>query len=157
LWFDIARALHMSVARAKRETTSTQFLMWKVKFQQEWNEKSKTDHYLAQIAYEIHLLRVAWTGCSQKPPDDFLITFDFRKPIPKEEEIVEYVFEPLEQYYHEQQIKPELTVEQEEERERRARQSEAFWLRLFGGFSAGGKVKTQKPPPQPPKKPSKGK
>jgi hypothetical protein len=38
---------------AKRRTTSSEFVLWQVLFEEEWHHHTKQDYYLAQIACEI--------------------------------------------------------------------------------------------------------
>jgi len=43
----------MSLQRCKQETTSTDFVKWRLFLKRLWNIPSRTDHYLAQIACEV--------------------------------------------------------------------------------------------------------
>ena len=43
----------MSLGKCKKEITYREYLDWQVRFQEEWNEPSRTDHYLMLIAHRI--------------------------------------------------------------------------------------------------------
>lgn len=53
-WHALATRLGMSLRRVKRETTSREFVRWKVLIEREWDEPTRLEYYLAQIATEIH-------------------------------------------------------------------------------------------------------
>lgn len=57
-WHALATRLGMSLRRVKRETRSREFVRWKVLMDREWDEPTRLEHYLAQIAAEIHRTRV---------------------------------------------------------------------------------------------------
>ncbi len=70
----LASHLKMSVQRCKRETTSTEFVDWRVYLQQEINGFHREDYFFAQIACEIR--RVLAKHKKRIKPEHFLIKFD---------------------------------------------------------------------------------
>lgn len=83
-WLDLASHLSMSLQRVKRETTSSEFVLWMVYLRELPNRFNALYHYLAQIAFEIRqsaffakrkrwrltdfLLKFVW-GESEKRPE----------------------------------------------------------------------------------------
>jgi hypothetical protein len=86
LWFWIARTLGKSVSEAKSSVTATELIRWQSVREQEPNEFHWMKWYLAQVAYEIYLLRFVWTADPKKKkakPDlklkDFIVEFGVNK------------------------------------------------------------------------------
>lgn len=50
---DLASHLGISLARCKLETTSREFVQWKIYLEKKENEVTRDQHYLAQIALEV--------------------------------------------------------------------------------------------------------
>ena len=101
----IASRQGKSLTEARRSNTSSELKLWEAFFQWEYNEQTKLDNYLAQIALEVHRTRV------EKPNKltlkDKLIKFMTGKEMREKEE-------------------ERLTPEE------RGRQSKAIWLAAFG-------------------------
>lgn len=97
----------MSLRRVKRETTSREFVRWKVLMDQEWDEPTRMELYLAQVATEIHRTRV-------KNP----------KHIKMEDKILKF------------QRKKKVSLEEIDPEERMAR-SKAHWYGFLGGGPDG--------------------
>ncbi len=108
-WHHLAERLGMSLQRVKRETTSTEFVAWMIYFNDEVNHPTRQDHYLAQIAFEVHRAN------SSKPNSVTLKDFLLKPGKPTT-------------------TKP-LT---EEEKELRMQQSKAFWMQATGVLNNGG-------------------
>ena len=75
LWHAIAQRTGCSVSRAKAETTSTQFLRWRLIIDREWNQHTKLDHYMAQVCLLLHELRFILGGRSERKLEDFFMKF----------------------------------------------------------------------------------
>lgn len=95
VWFEIAERLCMAVSDAKHRVTATEFLRWQEKFHREWNRHTKQDNFLAQVAYEVYLMRyyfATWAGVKDSSPakfEEFLIKFSFDgKPTEEQKETV---------------------------------------------------------------------
>lgn len=84
---------------------SSEFVRWKVRFQQEWNEPTKRDYYLASIAAEIR--RANAKNPERVHSEDLILKFQFGEP----------------------QKKTPLT---DAEKQRRLNASKSFWLTLAG-------------------------
>jgi hypothetical protein len=52
----------MGLQRCQAETTSTEFNLWCAYLDSLWNEKTKTDHYLADICRRLDTLRTKKPG-----------------------------------------------------------------------------------------------
>lgn len=57
VWHDIASHLRCTVAEAKQRIYAREFIRWKAYLERQWNEHTKLDYYLAQIALEIRRMR----------------------------------------------------------------------------------------------------
>lgn len=126
--------------RAKAETTSTQFLRWRLIIEREWNQHTKLDHYLAQIAMLVYELRFILGGKSEHKLEDFFISFANKKPVP--------VDEPTEEEAEEIQRKLDEV--------RKHSLMAMFGLGLAGKKAKVGKV-SKNPLPDPKATPVKGK
>ena len=67
----------MPLQLCQRVTTSTEFFEWLAFFDEEVNEREKTDFYLAQLACEMR--RSYSSDASKYQNSDFLITFSQKK------------------------------------------------------------------------------
>jgi hypothetical protein len=102
-----------------------QFVMWQVRIKDEWNQKTKTDYYLASIVWAIRSFHIAFTKRSKVLKiKDFLLKF---KPPPKKQS--------------------EMTVEELEEK---AQRSISVWNAILGPIAElakrGKRIKTRRPP-----------
>lgn len=61
-WFRLASHLHMSLDECMQKHTKRQKDAWLKWLRAQWNEPSRTDHYLMQIAQEIRMTSVAKPG-----------------------------------------------------------------------------------------------
>lgn len=125
----IADRLKMSVARAKRETSCSGYLRWIAFIEEDQKARKTEEHYLAQIAFEIQLLRaMSFSGKDRNGND---IEFPFRS-------FGEYYFPPLEEVAVKEEKPREYT---EEEYQQGLATSKAIWgARLKG-------IKKKKAPP----------
>lgn len=83
MWFQLAAKLGMSVQRAKAETTSTEFLLWQKRLADEANDFHRWDSYLAEICFQIYLLRKSFSGGKvELSAKDFLMKFAYKESSP---------------------------------------------------------------------------
>lgn len=81
----------MSVQRCKRETTSTEFVKWRVKLNRDTNKFDPLHHYFAQLTKEVRLANQGLKPAQRrKKTEDFLLKFELRggekpKPLTKQE------------------------------------------------------------------------
>jgi hypothetical protein len=62
-----------------KETTHREYLVWVAHFEDEWNQHTKQDWYLAQIAREVSCVLEDSKGRKEKTIKSFLIKFGFGK------------------------------------------------------------------------------
>lgn len=129
----------MSVSEAMHKISATEFIDWCLFLEREYNEPSRTDHYLVQLTYYVYLLQFILGGDPKKKPEEFVIKFDFDAA---REKMNAEIQEPTEE-------------ELELQRQVVLAQQKAFWragLGMLGNKGAGQKVKTVMPPSPPKKK-----
>jgi hypothetical protein len=72
----IAQRTGKSPDEARRSTKARDFLKWAKLIEDEWNEHSKQDYYMAQVAYWVYLVPYRILGGKpEKQLEDFLIPF----------------------------------------------------------------------------------
>lgn len=80
-WFYVCEKLGLTLEECLSKVSYVEYRMWMVRRQQEFDEPSRTDYYLMNIAYEIrYVLRKRIPGSSLK---DFLLRFS-KKPLAKQ-------------------------------------------------------------------------
>lgn len=62
------------------ETTHREYLLWVAYFNDEWNQVTKNDWYLAQIAREVACVLEGTEGKKQKTVKSYLLKFNLLKP-----------------------------------------------------------------------------
>lgn len=75
-WFRLASHLHLPVQIVKKTTTSSEFVQWMLYLKKDWNSPSRTDLYLAQIAYQIVRMNVGKKDRTKVKMKDFILKFD---------------------------------------------------------------------------------
>ncbi len=60
MWLELASHLHKSLQEVKRQTTSTEFLLWIEYLKREQTIHRREDYYYAQIAAEIRKTRAKY-------------------------------------------------------------------------------------------------
>ncbi len=76
-WLYLAKTLGISLQRCKWETSSTEFVLWKVFLERHVNDFHREDYFLAQIAY--WLVRVNTKDGKGLPFEKFLVKFEESK------------------------------------------------------------------------------
>lgn len=77
-WFHVASHLSMPVAACMRKITHREFLGWLYWLESQWNEPSRSDYYLMQVAAEVR--RVLRKNPSKIKTEHLLIKFVPKKP-----------------------------------------------------------------------------
>lgn len=75
----------MSLSEGQCSITATEFLDRLKMIEEEWNEHSKLDYYLARICFEIYRLNFILGGEPKLEAEDFLLKFSNEKAKPKRE------------------------------------------------------------------------
>lgn len=124
----------MSVGEAKKKISATEFIRTLLFYQEELDKKAETrkkeEYYLAQIAYEIHLLRAqSWIS---------------KDPETKEE--TPFPFRPFNKFFFPELVLPEPEKveeepETEEEKKNRIALQKAMWKIRMGGAGQGKRRK----------------
>lgn len=66
------------------EMPSDEYFGWIEWIEEDWSRPDKYCYYMAQVAYEIHLLRLSWTGGEPSSLEEFLLQFKNRLDEAKE-------------------------------------------------------------------------
>lgn len=87
VWHKIVkRSGNRSVREAKRCHSHPDFLRWVAVIDDEWNEPSRVDYQLAQIAYMLWIIFCCLTGSKvKKELEDFVLKFDIHRERKKPE------------------------------------------------------------------------
>jgi hypothetical protein len=76
----------MSVAKCKQEVSNREFRSWQIKFIEEWNTPSRSDHYLMQIAQKMDAYVVKLKPGKNIDLLKYVLPFSFKR---KKEETTE--------------------------------------------------------------------
>lgn len=135
----------MSVSEAKCSVTATEFVRWGEKIRREWNRHGKSEHYMAQVAYECYLFRyyfVAWATSGKGNPGpvakfhEFLIRFqNGTEPD-----------QPPPTGHTEADLENEKAVS-ELERSNQLQETKSAFAAMFGGMAAIASGKTSRKTP----------
>lgn len=88
VWYRLAYRQHCSLQKCLNSNTSSEFIQWITELEEiEWTERTKQDHYMAQLAAEVRVFR---EGFGKTPKgvavEDLFIKFTKEAQVSKLEE-----------------------------------------------------------------------